>query len=157
MYIVSACLLGENVKYSGGNNFTEAVVEFLKDKEFIPVCPEVLGGLTIPREPCERLGDRVINKSGVDVTEAFHKGAGRCLDNVLKKVSPGDIEGAILKARSPSCGSEVIYDGTFSSTKIPGDGVFTELLKSKGIKVMTELDFEETDLKQNLDTKGVVL
>ena len=157
MYIVSACLLGENVKYSGGNNFTEAVVEFLKDKEFIPVCPEVLGGLTIPREPCERLGDRVINKSGVDVTEAFHKGAGRCLENVLEKVSLGDIEGAILKARSPSCGSEVIYDGTFSSTKIPGDGVFTELLKSKGIKVMTELDFEETDLKQNRDTKGVVL
>ena len=157
MYIVSACLLGENVKYSGGNNFTEAVVEFLKDKEFIPVCPEVLGGLTIPREPCERLGDRVINKSGLDVTEAFHKGAGRCLENVLKKVSPGDIEGAILKARSPSCGSEVIYDGTFSGVKIPGDGVFTELLKSKGIKVMTELDFEETDLKQNLDTKGVVL
>ena len=157
MYIVSACLLGENVKYSGGNNFTEAVVEFLKDREFIPVCPEVLGGLTIPREPCERLGDRVINKSGVDVTEAFHKGAGRCLENVLKKVSPGDIEGAILKARSPSCGSEVIYDGTFSGVKIPGDGVFTELLKSKGIKVMTELDFEETDLKQNRDTKGVVL
>jgi uncharacterized protein YbbK (DUF523 family) len=157
MYIVSACLLGENVKYSGGNNFTEAVVEFLKDKEFIPVCPEVLGGLTIPREPCERLGDRVINKSGADVTEAFHKGAERCLENVLKKVSPGDIEGAILKARSPSCGSEVIYDGTFSGAKIPGDGVFTELLKSKGIKVMTELDFEETDLKQNLDTKGVVL
>ena len=157
MYIVSACLLGENVKYSGGNNFTEAVVEFLKDKEFIPVCPEVLGGLTIPREPCERLDDRVINKSGADVTEAFHKGAERCLENVLEKVSLGDIEGAILKARSPSCGSEVIYDGTFSSTKIPGDGVFTELLKSKGIKVMTELDFEETDLIQNRDTKGVVL
>ena len=157
MYIVSACLLGENVKYSGGNNFTEAVVEFLKDKEFIPVCPEVLGGLTIPREPCERLGDRVINKSGLDVTEAFHKGAGRCLENVLEKASLGDIEGAILKARSPSCGSEVIYDGTFSGVKIPGDGVFTELLKSKGINVMTELDFEETDLKQNRDTKGVVL
>ena len=157
MYIVSACLLGENVKYSGGNNFTEAVVEFLKDKEFIPVCPEVLGGLTIPREPCERLGDRVINKSGADVTEAFHEGAGRCLENVLEKVSLGDIEGAILKARSPSCGSEVIYDGTFSGAKIQGDGVFTELLKSKGIKVMTELDFDETDLQQNLDTKGVVL
>ncbi len=157
MYIVSACLLGENVKYSGGNNFTEAVVEFLKDKEFIPVCPEVLGGLTIPREPCERSGDRVINKSGTDVTEAFHKGAGRCLENVLKKVSLGDIEGAILKARSPSCGSNVIYDGSFSGVKIPGDGVFTELLKSKGIKVMTELDFEENDLRQNRDTKGVVL
>ncbi len=143
MYIVSACLLGENVKYSGGNNYTETVAEFLKDKEYIPVCPEVLGGLTIPREPCERLGDRVINKSGLDVTEAFHKGARRCLENVLEKVKPEDIEGAILKARSPSCGSEVIYDGTFTGVKIPGDGVFTELLKSKGIRVMTELDFEE--------------
>ena len=99
MYIVSACLLGENVKYSGGNNFTEAVVEFLKDKEFIPVCPEVLGGLTIPREPCERLGDRVINKSGADVTEAFHKGAERCLEGVLEKVSPEDIEGARILAQ----------------------------------------------------------
>ena len=145
MYIVSACLLGENVKYSGGNNFTEVVVEFLKDKEFIPVCPEVLGGLTIPREPCERLGDRVINKLGLDVTEAFHKGAERCLEGVLEKASPEDVEGAILKARSPSCGSGVIYDGTFSGVKIPGDGVFAELLKAKGIRVMTELDFEDTD------------
>ena len=141
MYIVSACLLGENVKYSGGNNFTEVVVEFLKDKEFIPVCPEVLGGLTIPREPCERLGDRVINKSGLDVTEAFHKGAERCLEGILEKASPEDVEGA----RSPSCGSGVIYDGTFSGVKIPGDGVFAELLKAKGIRVMTELDFEDTD------------
>ena len=145
MYIVSACLLGENVKYSGGNNFTEVVVEFLKDKEFISVCPEVLGGLTIPREPCERLCDRVINKSGLDVTEAFHKGAERCLEGVLEKASPEDVEGAILKARSPSCGSGVIYDGTFSGVKIPGDGVFAELLKAKGIRVMTELDFEDTD------------
>ena len=141
MYIVSSCLLGENVKYSGGNNFTEAVAEFLKDKEVVPVCPEVAGGLSVPREPCERLGDRVINKSGEDVTEAFHEGARRCMESILETWKPEDIEGAILKARSPSCGSEVIYDGTFQGVKIPGDGVFAELLKSKGIRVMTELDF----------------
>ena len=141
MYIVSSCLLGENVKYTGGNNFTEAVAEFLRDKEFVPVCPEVAGGLSVPREPCERLGDRVINKSGQDVTDTFREGARRCLDMILKNWESEEIEGAILKARSPSCGSEVIYDGTFKSVKIPGDGVFAELLKSEGIRVMTELDF----------------
>ena len=141
MYIVSACLLGENVKYSGGNNYTEAVEKFLKDKSFIAICPEVYGGLTIPREPCERVGDRVLNKVGEDVTREFFEGARRCWEAVLEKAGHEEIEGAILKARSPSCGSEVIYDGTFSGTKIPGDGVFTELLKAKGITVKTELDF----------------
>ena len=143
MYIVSACLLGENCKYNGGNNYTEEVVEFLKDRAFVSVCPEFTGGFTIPREPCERLGDRVINRSGEDVTEAFYEGARRCLEEVLKKVALEEIEGAILKARSPSCGTGVIYDGTFQSVKIPGDGVFSELLKSKGIRVVTELSFTE--------------
>lgn len=141
MYIVSACLLGQNVKYNGGNNYTEAVEEFLKDKSFIPICPEVYGGLTIPREPCERIGDKVVNKAGEDVTKEFFEGARRCWEAVLEAAGDEEIEGAILKARSPSCGSEVIYDGTFTGTKIPGDGVFTELLRSKGIPVKTELDF----------------
>ena len=145
MYIVSACLLGENVKYSGGNNYHQGVVDFLKDKDTVPVCPEVSGGLPIPRYPCERLGDRVVNTQGEDLTEAFMRGARRCLEAVLEDRTFEDIEGAILKARSPSCGSEVIYDGTFRSIKVPGDGVFAELLKSKGIKVMTELDFEKAD------------
>ena len=140
MYIVSACLLGENVKYSGGNNYTETVAEFLKDKEFIPVCPETAGGLPIPRLPSERQGDRIVSKAGEDVTEAFLKGARRCLESVLEKAGDEEIEGAILKARSPSCGSGVIYDGTFSGVKIPGDGVFAALLKERGIEVMTELD-----------------
>ena len=143
MYIVSACLLGENVKYSGGNNFSEAVRDFLKDKEYIPVCPEVAGGLTVPREPSERLGDRVIGKSGKDVTEAFHEGADQCLKCVLEKARPEDIEGAILKSGSPSCGSGMIYDGSFRNVKIPGNGVFAELLMSRGIRVMTEQDTEE--------------
>lgn len=143
MYIVSACLLGENVKYSGGNNYTEAVERFLEDKSFVAVCPEVAGGLSVPRDPCERLGDRVVNKSGEDVTEAFFKGARRCLEMAEKIAGDEAIEGAILKAGSPSCGSGVIYDGTFSGTKIPGNGVFSETLRSKGINVMTELDFTE--------------
>ncbi len=141
MYIVSACLLGQNVKYSGGNNYTPEVEAFIKGKSFVPICPEVFGGLTIPREPCERLGDRVVNKVGEDVTKEFFEGARRCFEKVLEAAGDEEIEGAILKARSPSCGSEVIYDGTFTGTKIPGDGVFTELLRSKGIPVKTELDF----------------
>ena len=141
MYIVSACLLGDNVKYNGGNNFTEAVKEFLKDKEYLAVCPEVRGGLDVPRHPCERLGERVVNKVGEDVTEAFFKGAEACLNDVLEMWNLEDIEGAILKYRSPSCGSGIIYDGTFSGVKIVGDGVFSELLKSKGIRVLSELDF----------------
>ena len=145
MYIVSSCLLGENVKYNGGNNYTEAVVEFLRDKEIIPVCPETVGGLPVPRFPCERLGDRIVNTQGEDLTEAFHDGARRCLENILERFELKDIEGAILKARSPSCGSEVIYDGTFKGVRVPGDGVFSELLKAKGIRVMTETDFEDSD------------
>ena len=145
MYIVSACLLGENVKYSGGNNYTETVAEFLKDKEFIPVCPETAGGLPIPRLPSERQGDRIVSKAGEDVTEDLLKGDSRCLESVLEKAGDEEIEGAILKARSPSCGSGVIYDGTFSGVKIPGDGVFAALLKERGIKVMTELDFEDAE------------
>ena len=140
MYIVSACLLGENVKYSGGNNYTETVAEFLKDKEFIPVCPETAGGLPIPRLPSERQGDRIVSKAGEDVTEAFFEGARRCLDKVLEEAGDEEIEGAILKARSPSCGSGAIYDGTFQGILIPGDGVFAALLKERGIEVMTELD-----------------
>ena len=142
MYIVSSCLLGENVKYSGGNNYHQGVVDFLEDKDVFLICPEVVGGLPVPRIPCERLGDKVINKQGVDLTAAFHEGARRCWETIVHDWSPEDIEGAILKARSPSCGAGVIYDGTFTGVKIQGDGVFAELLKSKGVKVMTELDFE---------------
>jgi uncharacterized protein YbbK (DUF523 family) len=94
MYIVSACLLGENVKYNGGNNYNVTVVEFLKDKSFVPICPEVFGGLTIPREPCERLGDKVVNKVGEDVTREFFEGAKKCFETVLQKAGQEEIEGA---------------------------------------------------------------
>ena len=141
MYIVSACLLGENVKYNGGNNLNVSVVEFLKDKEYITVCPETAGELPVPRVPSERLGDRVVTRDGKDVTEAFLNGARRCFEEVSAKVDLKDIEGAILKAKSPSCGSGTIYDGSFSGVTVTGDGVFAQMLKSHGIKVMTEMDF----------------
>lgn len=157
MYIVSACLLGENVKYNGGNNRNDKVLEFLEGKEFIPICPETAGGLKAPRDPAERIGDRILDKTGRDLTEAFNTGARRCWNKVLEAIRDKTqitgasddidqeelmkfIDGAILKARSPSCGSGEIYDGTFKGIRIPGDGVFSELLKSKGIQVMTELD-----------------
>ena len=147
MYIISACLTGENVKYNGGNNYCLEVVDFLKGRNYVLVCPEVLGGLSIPRDPCERTGDRVMDRGGKDVTEAFYEGARRCLEEVLEKVPPEDIEGAILRKASPSCGSGLIYDGTFSGTKIPGDGVFTALLKEHGIRVFTEDEITEIDDK----------
>ena len=140
MYIVSACLLGDNVKYNGGNNRNEAVIRFLEDKEYILVCPETAGGLKAPRDPAERIGDRILDKAGRDLTEAFNKGARRCWEMVLDKTAPEEIEGAILKARSPSCGSGMIYDGTFSGVTAEGDGVFAALLKSMGIPVYSELD-----------------
>ena len=96
MYIVSACLLGENCKYNGGNNMNEAVMRFLEDKEYIMVCPETAGGLQAPRDPAERIGDRILDKAGRDLTYAFNEGARRCWEQVLEKTAPKDIKGAIL-------------------------------------------------------------
>ena len=102
----------------------------------IPICPEQLGGLSTPREPSEQRGNKVITKSGKDVTENFVKGA----KEVLKLARLFGIKEAILKQRSPSCGYGQIYDGTFSGTVIKGDGVTTALLKINGIKVISEED-----------------
>ena len=129
--LVSACLLGENCKYSGGNNYTPAI-EALKEKfDVIPVCPEQLGGLPTPRTPSERAGARVLSRSGADVTEAFRRGAEKTLE--IARAS-GAVR-AVLQERSPSCGSERVYDGTFSGTLVPGQGVTAELLEKNGIRV----------------------
>ena len=131
--LVSACLLGLNCKYDGDNNYSGEVDEFLKDYEIIPICPEIMGGLPTPRTPSERLGNKVITKDGRDVTKEYVKGAEECLF-LAKKYN---VKKALLKLRSPSCGSGKIYDGTFSHNLIDADGVTAELLKSNGLEIIS--------------------
>ena len=134
--LVSACLLGINCKYDGDNNKNDKVLKYIKDKEVIPICPEIMGGLSTPRIPSEILNDKVINSEGLDVTHNFIKGA----NEVLYLAKLFNVKKALLKAKSPSCGIGEIYDGTFTHTKINGDGITTRLLKENDIEVITELD-----------------
>lgn len=136
--MVSACLLGDNCKYNGGNNYNEKIGNYLEDKEYVKVCPECLGGLSTPRSPSERINDKVINKDGLDVTEEFSLGARKTLEIANKE----NIEVAILKSNSPSCGYGSIYDGTFSNTLKKGNGVTTDLLLEKDIKVISSDKFK---------------
>lgn len=134
--IVSACLLGENCKYNGGNNLCQKVIDFVKDHEVIPVCPEQMGGLSTPRLPAEICNGKVVNTEGVSVDAEFRKGAEAALDIALEEGATQ----AILQPRSPSCGCKQVYDGTFSRTLIPGKGVFAQLLADHGIKLMEPED-----------------
>ena len=136
-YIVSACLVGKNTKYNGGNNENKKIIEFLKDKEYILVCPEVQGGLSTPRDPSEIFKDKVISSKGKDVTYEFNLGASK----EIKRVKEFKATKAILKSKSPSCGLNIIYDGTFTGNTINGDGIFVRELKKLGIDIYTELDF----------------
>lgn len=131
--LISACLMGFNCKYNGGNNaLPEEVLAALRQRyRLIPVCPEAAGGLPTPRIPSERKGDRVISRDGRDVTAEFRRGAslaGRLAERF-------DAHAALLKSNSPSCGSGTIYDGSFSGTLVPGDGVTAEYLKSKNLTI----------------------
>ena len=146
-YLISGCLIGENCKYNGGNNL-ENIAKALFDKGLaLSVCPEQLGGLSTPRIPAERIGDKVISENGIDVTKEYNKGA----QKTLKVALENNIKIAILQARSPSCGSKQIYDGTFSGTLIDGEGKTAQLLKANGIKVITIdeyiRDYYEEDFK----------
>ncbi|MCC0782058.1 DUF523 domain-containing protein [Clostridioides sp. ES-S-0108-01] len=136
MILVSACLIGINCKYSGDNNENEKVKEYLKDKEFTLVCPEQLGGLSTPRPPAEIVDGKVITKDNKDVTENFVRGA----KETLKIANLYVCSEAILKEGSPSCGCNLIYDGSFSGKKIPGKGITARLLEEEGIKVKSEKD-----------------
>lgn len=137
--IVSACLLGTNCKYNGGNNYNQELIEHLKKFEIIPICPECFGGLSTPRVPSEIIEEKVINKEGMDVTNNYLSGAKKALE--LAKSN--NIKVAILKAKSPSCGEGKIYDGTFTNTLIDGDGITVRMFKDEGIKVYTENNYKE--------------
>ena len=138
--LISACLAGENCKYSGGNNFIgETALASLGEKyELVSACPEVMGGLSVPRIPCERIGARVMNERGEDVTAQFKAGA-ELTANICERQG---VKKALLKEKSPSCGSGRIYDGTFSHTVIAGDGVTAERLRALGIALFGESELE---------------
>lgn len=146
--MVSACLLGRNCKYNGGNNYSAALAELLKGHTVVEVCPEVLAGFPTPRPRIERRSGRVINEHGQDVHEA-------CLTGVRKAVDLARAEGVellILQSRSPSCGVNEIYDGTFSGVRIPGQGLFAEELIKAGFRVMDVEDVGNAKCKMRRKT-----
>ena len=136
--LVSACLLGENCKYNGGNNYSAAVAEFVKDKEIIPVCPELMAGLGCPRTPIEITNGVVVDRNGNNVDAAIRKAVAQALEMIRDE----EIQCAILKSRSPTCGAHQVYDGTFSGTLIDGAGVFAQALKDAGYRVIDVEDLE---------------
>lgn len=144
MILVSACLVGENCKYSGGNNMNYKIISLLKDKRILPMCPEELGGLPTPRTPAEIVGGdgcsvllghgKVLCQNNVNVTPQYLKGT-----EIVKKAAENNkVVLAIMKERSPSCGVQQIYDGSFSGKTIKGSGVCTAALQKLGIPVISE-------------------
>lgn len=132
--LVSACLLGVHCRYNGKGVLDDGVLGLMQDAELVPVCPEVLGGLATPRQPAERVGDRVVTVDGVDVTAQYQRGA----EETLHLARLYDCPCAVLKERSPSCGCGVVYDGTHTGCLTEGDGVTAEVLKAEGIRVFGE-------------------
>ena len=134
--LISACLLGVECKYSGGSNaLPEETIEKLRTRyRLIPVCPETAGGLPTQRDPSERLGERVVSCRGADVTAQFKKGA----EAALTLARRYGCTTALMKEHSPSCGSGLIYDGSFSGKLVKGDGCAAELLKAAGVSVVGE-------------------
>ena len=135
--VVSACLLGENCKYNGGNNYTAEVAEFVQGREVIPVCPERLAGLGVPREPIEIVDGKVCRKDGTSVDSVLRN----AVEQILAELKGEDIECVILKSRSPTCGVKQVYDGTFSGTLVDGMGILAAELKKNGYKVVDVEDF----------------
>ena len=145
MLLISRCLAGENCRMDGSNNLVPALRALLDAGQAVAACPEVLGGLPTPRLPSERRKDgSVFNQDGQDVSEAFSRGAEFAYQIFCEK----GCSGAVLKARSPSCGKGCIYDGSFTHTRTEGNGVFAELLISKGIPVLTEEEYLEIAAKE---------
>ncbi len=136
--LVSACLVGQCCAYDGNHRRSEAVLRLGERYELIPICPECEGGLPTPRVPSERRSARVLTKDGRDVTRAYTRGARAALSLALSE----RIVFAVLKSKSPSCGKGEIYDGSFTHTLIPENGVTAALLLSRGIPVYTEKEIE---------------
>ncbi len=132
--LVSACLFGNKCRYKGDDCFNEKLAKLGENAVLIPVCPEQLGGLSTPRNPAERVGEKIISNVGKDVTEEYTRGA----NLAVQIAKANDVDFCVLKANSPSCGKRIIYDGTFSGGKTQGNGLTTEMLLKEGFTVLTE-------------------
>ncbi|MBO5078948.1 MAG: DUF523 domain-containing protein [Oscillospiraceae bacterium] len=130
--LVSACLLGENCKYNGGNNYSSRVMDFIGDREVVPVCPELAAGLGCPRVPMEIVGGVLTDRDGRDVDAVMR----RTVAQIVESLKDEQIGCAVLKSRSPTCGVRQVYDGTFTGTLVPGMGVLAQALADAGYTVM---------------------
>jgi uncharacterized protein YbbK (DUF523 family) len=134
--LVSSCLLGVSCNHEAGHSRRAAVEALAASHRLVPICPEVCGGLSTPRPAAERRGERVVNADGGDVTDAYARGA----HAAVELAHAVGARRAVLKARSPSCGSAQVYDGSFSRTLRPGEGVTAAALRAAGIEVVSEED-----------------
>jgi uncharacterized protein YbbK (DUF523 family) len=137
--LVSACLLGENCKYNGGNNLRQQVIRLGQEHELIPVCPEVAAGLGIPRIPIEIRNGEVVRSDGVSVDDAIRNAVAQ----ILAKL-PQNIDLCVLKARSPTCGVHQIYDGSFTGALVDGMGVLAQALKDAGYRVVDDEELTQS-------------
>ena len=137
--LISACLLGCRCRYDGAYRPQPWIAALAERHTLVPVCPEQLGGLSTPRPPAERCGVRVVTREGGDVTAQYRRGA----EEALRLCRLLGCDTALLKERSPSCGSGAIYDGTFTGTVTAGDGVTAELLRKNGIPVYGETQADQ--------------
>lgn len=135
--IVSSCLLGNKVRYNKESRLEKGILKLKKKYTLIPMCPEVIGGLSIPRDPSEIVGTRVLSIKGLDVTKEYEKGA----DYLVSYAKKHNIKACILKSKSPACGRDKVYDGTFTGRLINGRGLAAKALMDSGIKVYTENDY----------------
>ena len=136
--LISACLLGVPCRYDGKSKPSEAALALGERYELVPFCPECYGGLSTPRPPAEIRGDGVFTESGRDVTAEYRRGA----ESALALCQALGIKDACLKSRSPSCGNREVYDGTFSGTRVSGEGITVRLLHKSGIRVFSEEEIE---------------
>lgn len=130
--LVSGCLLGENCKYNGGNNYNPRIVEFLKGKEVISICPEIMAGMGCPRNPIEIVDGVLTDCHGKNVDSLIRKS----VMEIMERIRDEEIQCAVLQSRSPTCGVNQVYDGTFSGKLIPGSGVFAKSLMDAGYRVI---------------------
>ena len=134
--LVSACLLGENCKYNGGNNYRAAVAEFVKDKEVLAICPEMMAGMGCPRTPIEIVDGVLMDRDGNNVDVAMRK----AVEDAMELIRKEDIQCAVLQSRSPTCGVNQVYDGSFSGKLVSGSGILAQALKDAGYQTIDAED-----------------